>query len=228
MTAQIEDCYKHRRKRYSLVAISDEMTFDPRAYGVIPKGRCTACWRGYWCEYNVTAKGLFLQNLYINSEDEKYPPINGVNVSEIEYRDCISLSFKDGKVVQTPTKIEKHMGHREYKNLNIPVKYTGKVLLGNGFLREYYIHMGFQRSWAYTELIEFEFKDGKLINKTDHSDTAAKLREILDSSDVDPAHPDGGNIPQFVEDSFSLDYSVKAWWMDKETRLLDLTKKLGI
>lgn len=228
MTAQVEDCYKHRRKRYSLVAITDEMKFDPKEYGIVPMYRCTACWRGYWCEYNVTAKGLFLQNLYINSEDGEYPPINGVNVSEMEYRDCMSVSIKDGKIVQTPSKTPAHMGHREYKNLNIPMKYTGKVLLGNGFLREYYIHMGFQRSWAYTELIEFEFKDGKLINKSDHSEIAAKLRGILDASKVDRSHPEGGNIPLFVEDSFSLDYSVKAWWMNKETELLELAKKLGL
>lgn len=228
MTAQVEDCYKHRRKRYSLVAILGDIGFDPKDYGVIPVGRCTACWRGYWCEYNVTSKGLFLQNLYINTEDNKYPPIKGVNVSDIEYDDCISLSFKDGEVIKTPSKTEKHMGHREYKNLNIPIRFTGKVLLGSDFIRDYYIHMGFQRSWAYKELIEFEFKDGKLINRTDHSSTAAKLREILDASDVDPAHPDGGNIPQFVEDSFSLDYATKAWWLDREADLLDLTKKLGI
>ncbi len=54
--------------------------------------------------------------------------------------------------------------------------------------------MGFQRSWAYKELVEFEFDNGKLVKKTDHSDTAQKLREILDSSGVNPAHPEGENI----------------------------------
>ena len=49
MTAQIEDRFLHRKKRYSpLVAITDSIGFDPREYGLIPEARCTACWRGYF------------------------------------------------------------------------------------------------------------------------------------------------------------------------------------
>lgn len=69
--------------------------------------------------------------------------------------------------------------------------------------------------------------DGKLINKKNHSEMAARLRKLLDSSDDDPAHPDGGNIPQFIEDSFSLDYSVKAWRMEKDSKFLDILKREG-
>lgn len=31
------------------------------------------------------------------------------------------------------------MGHRVYKNVHLLIPYTGKVLLGKDFLREYYI-----------------------------------------------------------------------------------------
>ena len=228
MTAQIEDRFLHRKKRYSLVAITDSIGFDPREYGLIPEARCTACWRGYFCEYKVAQEGLFLQNLFINTKDEIYPPVNGVPVSEMEYHECTVISFKDGKQIQRKEMSENNMGHREYKDVNIPMAYTGKILLGDEFLRKYYIHMGFQRSWAYKELVEFEFDNGKLVKKTDHSDTAQKLREILDSSGVNPAHPEGENIPKFVSDSFSLDYAVKAWWLEKDAAILDLIKKTGL
>ena len=56
---------------------------------------------------------------------------------------------------------------------------------------------------------------------------AARLRKLLDSSDDDPADPAGGNIPQFIEDSFSLDYLVKAWWTEKDSKFLDILKREG-
>ena len=217
MTAQIQDCYKHRRKEYSLVAKQGQICFKPEEYGLKPMAVCTACWRGYWCEYNVNSKGLFLKNLYIFTDDNKYPPINGVNVSEIEYDDCIQCTIgEDGEWIRKKAKTEKHMGHREYKNLNIPIKYTGKLLLGNDFLREYYIHMGFQQGWAYRELLEFEFKEGKLVQKNDYSEAAEKMRKKLDESGIDPSHPEGDDIPLFVENSFSQDYGIKAWWLKEE------------
>ena len=191
MTAQIEDIFYYKRQEHSLVAISDDIGFKPQMYGIKPSSVFTACWAGYWCEYSITTKGLFLKNLYIHSKNEKYPPINGVEVTEVSDDDW-------------------RMGHNVYKNLKLPMKYTGKILLGNDFISRYYIHMGYQRSWAYKHLYEFEFKDGKLINRIDLSDTAAKQRAILDASDIDPRYPDGGDIFKFVEDSFSLDYSVKA------------------
>ncbi len=228
MTAQIEDSIIYRKNRYSIIAMSKRIGFDPKEYGITPQSKCTACWRGYWCEYNVTSDGLFLQNLYINSADGKYPPINGVNISQIEYHDCMAYSFKDGKMIGKRDKTPNFMGHKQYKDLNIPVSYTGKVLSGNGFLNKYYIHMGFQRCWAYEQLIEFEFQDGKLVNETDHSEIAAKLREIMDSTETDPASLKSENTLQFVKDSFSLDYDVKAWWLDKETDMFGLIKELNL
>lgn len=107
------------------------------------------------------------------------------------------------------------MGHREYKNINIPIDFTGKILLGNNFLSKYYIHMGFQRAYAYKELKEFVFEQGTLVETIDHSKMAKKIRQELEATCDDLSHPDGGNILKFVEDSFSTDYAVKAWWLDE-------------
>ena len=104
------------------------------------------------------------------------------------------------------------MGHHLYKGLNIKLDYTGKILVGDGFIHEYYIHMGYQRAWAYKKLVELVFVDGNLIEKNDHSKVAADIRKkIRNDKDFDQKlHMD---IPKFVEDSFSLDYKTKAWWL---------------
>lgn len=212
MTAQIGDIYKYKRKEFSIVALSNAIQFDPKEYGLEPHARSTACWRGYWCEYNIVDDELLLQNLYIFNADGKYPPLNGIEISPQEYQECTAYSFKNkkGEKVMRP----KHMGHRVYKNVNMPIPYTGKILLGDGFMHEYYIHMGFQRGWAYRELVEFVFEDGVLLECNDLSHIAKAQRDAIKKHGEDSRYPDDGDIPKFVNKSFSLDYEDKAWWTE--------------
>ena len=205
MTAQIGDIYKYKRKEFSIVALSAPIQFEPKDYGLEPHASSTACWRGYWCEYNITDKKLFLQNLYLFNADGKYPPLNGIEVSPQEYQECICYSIKSekGEKVKRP----KHMGHRVYENINMPISYTGKILLGDGFMREYYIHMGFQRGWAYRKLVELIFENGVLLECNDLSHLAKEQREAIKKQGKDPRYSDDGNIPKFVTNSFSLDYA---------------------
>ena len=107
-----------------------------------------------------------------------------------------------------------HFGHRVYKDVNIPIPYTGKILLGDGFMREYYIHMGFQRGWAYKKLIELVFEEGILLECNDLSHIAKAQREAMVQGNINPQRPDVDILSKFVDDSFSLDYADKAWWME--------------
>lgn len=191
MTAQIGDIYKYQKKEFTIVALSSAMLFDPKNYGMEPHARSTACWRGYWCEYAIEDDELLLKDLYLFNSDDKYPPLNGVEVS-----------------------MKSHFGHRVYKDVNMPIPYTGKILLGDGFMQEYYIHMGFQRGWAYKKLIELVFEEGILLECNDLSHIAKAQREAMAKGNINPRRPGGDNIPKFVEDSFSLDYADKAWWME--------------
>lgn len=61
------------------------------------------------------------------------------------------------------------------------MKYTGKILIGKGFINKYYIHMGYQRAWAYEVLEKLIFYKGKLIETVDHSEMAKKLRLELEN-----------------------------------------------
>ena len=216
MTAQIGDTYKYKNKDYSIVAMSSPLIFNPNDYGLTPAGVTTACWKGYWCEYSIEENSaLLLKNLFIHEKDDIYPPINGVAVSPLEYIKEKAYTSKGIEIITS----DKYFGHRVYEEVNLPISYNGRILAGNDFIQDYYIHMGYQRSWAYRTLLEFVFDEGILIECNDYSETAQKQREMIDATEPDPAHPDHGNIPQFVADSFSLDYDEKAWWIKDKDKM---------
>lgn len=158
MTAQISDSFICGDREYSVIAMSLPLDFSPRRYGLSPFSACTACLKGYWCSYNISESGIVLDKLFIHTLDNKYPEINGVTPSG-EDETCL--------------------GHRFYKNLDLKINYTGKILIGDEFIQEYYIHMDTQCAWAYKVLIELVFENGKLTEKNDKSHLAAELREML-------------------------------------------------
>ena len=210
MTAQISDEYRYEDKVYSVVAMSNPIGFDPKDYGLEPQASCTACWRGYWCEYAIKNGRIVLEKLLIHNAEDNYPEFNGVSALPLEYEDAECWTFGEDK-----PKIEsfpKNFGHRTYET-NMEINYTGKIVLGDDFIQDYYIHMGFQRPWAYKILKEFDFVDGKLTDIVDHSKVAKELREMIKR---DPEGFDKmlhSNIESFVNDSFSLDTNIKAWWI---------------
>lgn len=104
------------------------------------------------------------------------------------------------------------MSHYVYEHLNLTYAYIGKILIGKDFIRSYYIHMGFHRPWAYKDLLELLFENGKLVKTVDHSAIAEIMRADIQNN---PEEFDKKlHNENFVEESFSLDYSQKAWWID--------------
>lgn len=155
MTAQIGDKFYYKGNRYEFVSLENEIKFHPRDLGLTPMGCCTCCWRGHWCEYEISPEGLFLQNLFICTMGDNYPDVDGVKV----------LGEKSV------------MGCSVYPNLNKKVSYNGKLIVGTDFLREYYIHAGYQRPWAYKTVLEFSFEDGKMVAIKDISSKMQEIRE---------------------------------------------------
>lgn len=141
MTAQIGDRYTFRDKEYIIVATSGPLPFNPKEYGLEVQYICTACWRGYWCEYKISGDGIILKKLFVHTADDKYPEIDGVQVN----------------INKEPIE---YMGHRVYEGLSLKIKYTGKILLGDKLLSEYRINLGCPSPWEYLELKEFVFENG--------------------------------------------------------------------
>lgn len=208
MTAQVGDIYKKDNKTFSIVAMTNPIPFDPRDHGINPEFRCTACWAGYWCEYNIEGKELFLEKLFVFNSKDEYPPLNGVEVMPEEFTE-----FKNGTKKKDIVRISKNMGHRCYEKVHLPIDYSGKILVGDGFIDEYYIHMGYQRYWAYKKLTEFVFENGQLIACNDHSDVAKATREQFKEHKDD--FLSSRDLLKFVRESFSLDYQTKAWWLNE-------------
>jgi len=160
MTAQIGNKFRLDGESYTFVAQSRKLEFHPEEYGLKPAPACTACWDGYWCVFDVKDGELLLTELYIHTEDGHYPPICGV----LPEREPDS------------EKPLVHLGHRVYRNLGLRVPYTGKLLVGSGFLPQYYIHGGYQKAWAFEDLRELVFREGRLIYNRDQNAAAEKMR----------------------------------------------------
>lgn len=207
MTAQIGDLCKFENEEYAILAYSDENYFVPQSYGLEPHAIATCCYRGYFSEYAVEDEEFLLKNLYIYNRDGAYPPLNGVEPEPREYYEDNLRRKKKREKIQIP----KHMGHRVYRNICLRVPYTGKILIGKDFIREYYIHMGFQRAWSYRKLAELTVDEGLLMASRDVSGYAEeKRREMLEKKE-DPHKPINESEDEFVGRCFSLDYADKVW-----------------
>lgn len=137
MTAQISDPIYFENNKWSLIASTSDFMLDPNDYGLEPVPVSTACWNGYLGVYYISDKGLYIKKLWVSlgwpgypgkydptkQWPTEYPPILGVNAKEID-----NLEFD------------------HCYELDKPIDFSGKMLLGRDFLSEYYIHMGYQQA----------------------------------------------------------------------------------
>ena len=206
MTAQIEDIYRYGGKPYTVTALSEPTVFHPQDYGLIPHSSGSTCWRGYWCEYEIADDRLYLQDLYLYNRDGNYPDCNGIPSTGPKYKKAdfhSELSY----VLATA------FHHHRYADINLFIPYSGRILAGANPLGDYSINMGFQRPFAYETLIEFIFEEGILLATVNQSDAAKQFRASIDLNDLKWQYG-SADIEQFVEDSFSLDYRKRAWWLE--------------
>lgn len=165
MTAQIHDTLIMEKEKY-LVLDSENpkrFCFHAERFGMIPKTRTTACWRGFYSKYQLIDGYLYLTDVHLSlGEDQKYKKINGV----------------------IPGIKDEFLGFRHYKNLNLPVPYTGWACIGKDFLNEYYVHYGTDDTMFYKEVYLLYFLDGKLVHRRDVSEEKKELRENRKRKDV--------------------------------------------
>ena len=173
-----------------------------------PVGFCTNCWDGYWCDFDIS-DALYLEKLSIYCPDGKYPDICGRSLSIPVDKDLDPEYEKVfGKIWKNET------GYKYYENMHLRIPFTGKLLAGTDFIWDYYIHMGYQRPYAYEKLYEFEFADGKLVKTTDLSDKAAEMREQISKLGWEEFES-RKDIHGFINRSFSLDYEDKGFPEDE-------------
>lgn len=80
------------------------------------------------------------------------------------------------------------------------------LLLGRGFIRSTYVHMGFHPVWKFAKVIELLLREGAVTDSLDRSAELAAFRQrIANGEAADPDGPRGG--ADWVRRTFSLDYS---------------------
>ena len=178
MTAQISDSFLFRGAVYSLIARKGGELFVPQQFGMEPEALHTACWRGFYCAYEITNDRLLLVQLTIREKSGRYQRIGGI-APEI------------GQSQAT------------YKDLHVPVSYTGIIRLGKDFIEELYVHMGFQKATSFRTVIDLNFRAGRLIEFRDRSEEAARKRGAFKE------RFGKGNLSQDILDAFSLDMDIE-------------------
>lgn len=175
MTAQIGDIYKYKGTNYTCLDRTGQTFFDPRNYGFTPT-RCTsACWRGFWCEYEIANSKLKLQTLHIHDENGNYPELNGISIIPIEFMTDELYNGENTIQVKVP-----YEGFQTYNDLNLSIDLTGKTLLASDFIDEFYRHMGYQVPYGFKKLISIEYEHGAVKEIVDHSETAKLLRKVCE------------------------------------------------
>jgi hypothetical protein len=177
VTAQISDQVHYREKVYDLVGIDGYGLFDPADEGLTVRMISTACWRGYICVYRVVDDRLLLTALALGMDS---PP--------------------DELFGATP--LSNRHGETWYGPIAVPVNFTGGLLLGAGFLRELYVHMGFHPAWKYRCVYELIFDHGRLVAAYDRSEAIAQRRAAQGA--LQPEREE--DVTAWVEETFDRSY----------------------
>ncbi len=181
MTGQISDSFLYKGEVYSLIGIKGNEPFTPLDYNIVPVSPHTACWRGFVLYYKLADNKLILQDMQLNAEEAK--KINDVSPKVIEN----SLKF-------------------HYQNINLHLKFTGKLLIAKDFIQEMYVHMGFQRASAFETVFELKFKNGIIISEIDLSEKFKKRRRKSPLKGAQPKSIEKDDLQEWIEGTFSRDY----------------------
>ena len=103
-----------------------------------------------------------------------------------------------------------YMGHHIYKDINIPIKYTGKIIAVDGFIMDY---IGVDRIRSFEKIVEWTFKDGRFESTIELSHIIAEFRTELhnkiENKKVDSI------FSHIKPQEFDLLLNVRdAWWLN--------------
>lgn len=151
MTAQISDTFIFKGEQYSLIGMEGGDLISPEQFGMRPEMLHTACYRGFYATYELTETGLYLRELTLCEKDGNYLPINGVSPEKEEHQ-------------------------ASYYNLSILVPLTGRIRLAKDFIKELYVHMGYQKPTAFKTVYDITLDNGRVVELKGRSNEMKKKR----------------------------------------------------
>lgn len=191
MTAQMNDRIFYEGEWYDLAGINGEGMFEPSEHGMEPRSNCSACWRGYVAVYEVRDNHLLLNTLYINATK-----VVSEETGEEQFGTLASLGSAE-HVTEGPDIFD-----FAYEDADLPLEFTGGLLIARDFIQDIYVHMGFHPAWKYEHIHELEFDKGVL---TKQEDVSRKLAEVREKLRKDPSVMDGIGI-EWIHKCFSREY----------------------
>jgi hypothetical protein len=212
MTAQISDVVVYRGKPHFIAGVNGEGLFDPAQQGVRPIPLSSACWRGYHCTYEITDGSLVLATVNIGfSKEDRAAAKRGEGPTLFGQ---VPRRYTVRGVSPNPTTGDVEGGGESwefsdfrYEGLGEVMPFSGGLLLGDDFVRDLYVHMGFHPAWKFRTVHELLFERGTLVRETDRSTEMAEFRETLAGRPLEPVDPeDHAGIERCVEQCFSLKY----------------------
>lgn len=216
MSKQFDDTLQMDNTKYVILYYSQYDPLNPKDLGLTPTQVNTASIRGYWCNYSVINNQLILSNLYIHAEN--YPDINGVAVAEPEY--FIFRADSNSKEHRIP----KYHGHQAYYNVDLPLDYTGKVLIGADRISiddapvGYHTNFLVDSFWKYKKLMTVSFSNGYIDNISDDSEISSKMlaSAIKHFPEVDPRYQGLWPMDFELEKIALSELAFKPWWIKRE------------
>jgi hypothetical protein len=177
MTAQITDTVVYRGEEHSLIGLEPPIIFHPLQVGLDPAMIDTACYRGYYCTYAIEDDRLSMTELTLREREGNYPSLSPV------------------------PPVPDRSGAHCYKGLHWEMDYTGALRLARGFLREFYIHMGYQKASAFETVLDLRLKAGRVAAIRDRSAEAASKRGAFKRHFEE-------NVARGIDESFDLDMEI--------------------
>lgn len=219
MTMQIRDSISYLGKDYVFNDVENEdQMLRITDYGVIPEKFSSACWRGYFLKYEISDH-IVISDIMLKAKDNNYPVIN--NVSAVPYNKRPYEGF-----IYT------------YQNVDLTFPYTGKMLICRNDREDVSIdfymeqlfeestnppknyHLYFRRNrnvyiQFYSEVLEFAFFEGNLINVRDLSEQCEILRQLILKNPI-PESLKPSQKERLSDDILLTVFGDYEWWMHRE------------
>jgi hypothetical protein len=157
MPAQFHDGFDINDECYSISAVEHpEDLFDCARYNLMPKMKDKGCKRGYTVVFRLSDdQQLIMDRLYTNNRGNPAPSINGV----------------------IPTPLKNPAGDLFYRNINLPITYTGGIVVTTEIISSVVANAGFQPPINFKTVLELIFEEGICIKQDDLS-LLAKIRRL--------------------------------------------------
>jgi len=183
VTAQAPDMILVDGTEWAVVGIDGRGLFDPAAWGLEPVPLSTAEWRGFVARYAVADGRLRLVHLSIGLAGDEARA---------------ALESLPGVVRSTAQGARWSL---DFDGFDVP--FTGTLLLGQGFIRDLYVHMGFHPAWKWERVLRLELADGLVTASTDESARMARERNGRRGKPLGPGRDaDRGTVGRWISDAF--------------------------